>query len=404
MHQPLEGIRVLEWGTFHAGPGANAILAEMGAEVIKIEQPGVGDPMRHQARFGHASFELPGGRSLFNEASNRSKKGITVNLTQEQGREIAYRLVSRSDVFLTNFRPQVVEEMRMTYPTLLEHNPRLIYVSVSAYGSRGPDSRRGGFDFQGQARSGLMFAMGEPDMPPMVLHFGVIDQATAIMTSHAILTALLMRERFGIGQHVHTSILGTAMYLQYMNVLTALQLKRDVPKHHRSDTDPLRNYYRCQDGRWLCMAFPAHWEDRWPMLCQAMGHPELQDHPEFSTREMRLKNTTSLVTVFDDIFATRPRDEWLKAFAEIDLIACPVNSALELESDPQVMENEYIIDFDDPDYGTVRLPGYPVHFSETSVRTKSIAPALGEHNEEVLSGIGGYSAEEIARFRREAVI
>mgnify|MGYP001044761354 CR=1 FL=1 len=402
---PLQGIRVLEWGVFHAGPGAPAILGDLGAEVIKIEQPQVGDPTRHQKQFGETSFELPYGASLFFEASNRNKKSVTLDLSQERGREVAYRLVAKSDVFLTNFRKGIVEGMKMTYPILSRINPRLIYISISAYGSQGPDSERGGFDFQGQARSGFMFSMGEPDMPPLVLHFGVIDQATAIMVSHTILTSLLVRERFGIGQEVQVSILGSALFLQYINVLTALWLKKRIPRHQRSKTDPLRNYYQCQDGKWLFLGFPAHWEkDKWPFFCQALGVPELQSHPRFDTRQKRLQNSEEMVTMLDHIFAERPQQEWLNAFARYDLIACPVNDTLDLEHDPQIIENGYVIDFDHPMLGKVKIPGFPAHFSRSRAETRSAAPSLGEHTAEALQGIGGYSKDEVEQLRELRVI
>jgi len=174
MLQPLQGIRILEWAIYHAGPGGPAILGDLGAEVIKIEQPKAGDPLRPRIQFGKAYFEFKG-RNLFFEGANRNKKSITLDLSKEEGREVAYRLAAKSDVFLTNIRSTTVEKMKMSYPILHEINPRLIYASVSAYGSSGPDSWRGGFDYQGQARSGMMFSMGEPDMPPLLIHFGVVD-------------------------------------------------------------------------------------------------------------------------------------------------------------------------------------------------------------------------------------
>ena len=213
MDEPLKGIRVLEWGAFHAGPGGCAILGDLGAEVIKIEQPLVGDPMRKMTSFGRSSFELPDGKNLFFEAANRNKKSVTIDLQQEEGRKIAYRLASKSDIFVTNFRKKAVDDCKMSYPALTQYNPRLIYLSVSAYGSKGPDSSQGGFDFQGQARSGMMFALGEPDMPPLLAHFGIIDQLTSIMVSHAVITALLVRERSGTGQKLEVSLLGSALYM-----------------------------------------------------------------------------------------------------------------------------------------------------------------------------------------------
>ena len=159
MLQPLQGIRAVEWGIYHAGPGGLAILGDLGAEVIKIEQPNLGDPMRPRIQFGRASFAFKN-RNLFFEGANRNKKSITIDLSKEEGREIAYHLVASSDVFLTNMRNGTVEQMKMSYPILHEINPRLIYASVSAYGPSGPVSHRGGFDYQGQARSGMMFSMG----------------------------------------------------------------------------------------------------------------------------------------------------------------------------------------------------------------------------------------------------
>ena len=402
---PLQGIRILEWGTFHAGPGGIAILGDLGAEIIKIEQPQVGDTIRMQKQFGEMSFELPDGNSLFFEASNRNKKSITLDLNQEKGREVAYRLAASSDIFLTNFRKRVVDKMKMGYPILSQINPKLIYLSVSAYGSQGPDGERGGFDFQGQARSGLMFNMGEPGMPPLLLHFGVIDQITAITVSHTILTALLARERFGIGQEVEVSILGSALFLQYINVLSALWFKRDVSRHDRNKTDPLRNYYQCQDGKWISTNFPIHWEeDKWFCYCQALGHPELQNHLKFGTRQKRSQNSAELITIFDSIFAERPQQEWLNIFSQNDLIACPVNSTLDLESDPQVIENDYIIDFKHPVLGNVRVPGSPAKFSNLRMEMRSTAPSLGEHTMEILQEIGGYSRDEIEQLKELKVV
>ncbi|MFC1923919.1 CaiB/BaiF CoA transferase family protein [Chloroflexota bacterium] len=404
MHQPLEGIRILEWGTFHAGPGANAILGDLGAEIIKIEQPKSGDPMREQWRYGEAVFDLPDGRNLFFEAANRNKKGIVLDLKQEKGREIAYRLVTKSDVFLTNFRQNVIEKMGMTYQILSQLKPQLIYASITAYGSRGPDSHRGGFDPQGQARSGIMFASGEPDMPPLLLHFGIIDQVTSITTSQAIITSLLMRERFGIGQKIDVSILGSALYLQYINVLNATWGKRSIPRHKRSETDPLRNHYRCKDDKWICIGFPQYWEHMWPQLCEALGHPELHSDPRFNTRDMRFENSVELISVFDNIFASKLRDEWLDIFAPYDFIFVPVNTAMELENDPQVIQNNYIVDFNDPSIGKLKIPGFPVEFSQTFAKTRSLGPSLGEHTTEVLRSLGEYSEEEINQFEQEGVI
>jgi len=403
MERPLEGIKILDCGIYHAGPGGLAILGDLGAEVIKIEEPRRGDPIRMVNRIGSIPLELPGGRTLFFEGANRNKKSVGVNLKTKKGQEIVHRLAGNSDVFMTNMRQGAVKEMNITYPILHKINPRLIYASVSAFGPKGPDSHRGGFDYQGQARSGLMYSMGEVDTPPMVCQFGIIDQATAIMVSHQIITALFMRERTGRGQEVHVSILGSATFLLYFNILITHMAGFEVPRHRRSTEHPMRNYYKCGDGGWLMMTLTPT-ERHWGPLCQALGHPEIEDDPRFNTDDKRLENAEQLVTIFDGLFATRPRDEWLKVFAKYDLVCCGVNSVAELANDPQITENGYLVDFNHPTVGKVKIPGYPVSFSESWANTTSAAPELGEHTDEVLAELGGYSKNEIARLKEEGVL
>jgi len=400
--KPLDGIRILEWGIFHAGPGATAILADLGAEVIKIEQPGLGDPIRLLSRFGKANVSMKG-RSLFYEGANRHKKNITLNLDTEKGREIAYRLAAKSDVFMTNIRRKGVEKLRMTYPALSHINPRIIYATVSGYGPRGPESQQGAFDFHGQARSGMMYCMGEPDMPPLLLHFGVIDQATAIMASHAILTALFARERTGKGQEVHVSILGSALFLQYFNVMNAMVMGQPVPRHERRSTDALRNYYQCQDGKWVCITV-SYQMSAWEDFCRAIGHPEMAKDPRFETRERRFENCEELIALLDSVFTTRTQEEWHRLFVEHGIFATRINSSMDLRYDPQVLENDYLVNFDHPIFGRNLIPGYPVHFSETPADTRGRAPEQGEHTDEVLREIAGYSAGEITQFRDDGVV
>ncbi|MFA4837296.1 MAG: CoA transferase [Dehalococcoidia bacterium] len=403
MLYPLQGIRAIDCGVFHAGPGALAILAELGAEVIKIEQPRIGDPVRELMAFGTTCFEFKG-RSLFFEGANRNKKSITLDLKNAKGQEIMHRLVAKCDVFLTNYRKDAVERLGLTYPALRKFNSSLIYAYVSGNGSRGPDSKRGGFDQQGQARSGLMFSVGDIDMPPLLLQFGVMDQTTAIVVSHGILTALLMKERFGIGQEIDASLLGSAMFAQYFNVMMPLVTGMEVPRYNRMDTDPLRNYYCCQDGKWLSIqAIPRH-ADSWDICCLLIGRPELKADPRFDTDRKRMENRNELILILDEIFATKPRDEWHRLFGQYDFISCPVNKPSDLQNDPQVIENGYIADCDHQLFGKTRMPGYPIRFSEAQTCPHVAAPELGAHTEEVLREIGGCTDDEIQQLREEGVI
>lgn len=403
MHKPLEGIRILEWGIFHAGPGGTAILADMGAEVIKIEQPGTGDPIRQAWSYKDIDFRLPGGGNIFCDGANRGKKSITLNLEHPEGRQIAYNLVKKSDVFFTNIRRSSVSRAKMDYATLSQLNPRLIYASVTSYGPRGSDADGGGFDYQGQGRSGMMYSFGEPNTPPLVAQFGMVDQATAIMSSYQVVIALLMRDRLGIGQEVDVSLLGTASYLLYFNNLIALLTGREIPRHEHASAEPTRNYYQCQDGKWIIMT-QREGEEVWPTVCQLLGHPELAEDPRFNSREGRMKHSRELVTIFTKAFATKPRAEWLRLFGGKKLVMCAVNTAMEAVNDPQMLENDYVVDFEHPHMGCIRIPGFPIHFSQAEVNNNLVVPKLGEHTESVLKEIGGYSDEEIARFREEKVI
>jgi len=402
MHKPFEGIRVLEWGIFHAGPGGTAILCDMGAEVIKIEQPGIGDPIR-LVQYKDIGFKLPDNTSLFYAGSNRGKKSITLNLEHPQGKQIAYNLVKKSDVFLTNLRRSTVKKMLMDYQTLSQINPRLIYASVTGFGSRGPDADRGGFDYQGQGRSGMMYSFGGPGMPPLLGQFGIVDQATAIMASYQIVIALYMRERFGIGQEVDVSLLSTASYLLYFNYLVPLITGREIPRHEQASASALRNYYRCQDDKWIVQTQPPGVES-WKEVCQVLGHLELVDDPRFNSGPKRFENSRELVAIFNKAFATKPRDEWLRLHAEKNLVICAVNTITEAINDPQMMENDYIVGFEHPNMGHMRIPGFPIHFSQAEINNTVLAPELGTHTESVLKEIGGYSDKEIARFREKNII
>ena len=400
--QPLRGVRALEWGAFHAGPGGLAILGDLGAEVIKIELPKTGDPIRGLVRFGNVPVARDG-HSLFYEGANRHKKSIALDLSKEEGKQIAYRLVSKCDIFVTNFRIKAVEKQRMTYEDLCQVNPRLIYAAVSAFGSRGPDRDAGGFDFLGQARSGLMLAVGEPDMPPLIAQFGLIDQMTSITISHAILTALYARERTGLGQEVKVSLLSSAMFLQYFNVLNALIMDQDVPRHQHKSTDPLRNYYKCRDGKWLCITV-AHHPTAWRNFCLAIDHPELEHDGRFKNWERRFENRDDFIAFLDTVFVCRTRDEWVPILSERDVFCSPVNTAMELIKDPQTTANEYVVETSHRLFGDIKVPAYPVEFSKTPAAPGFTAPKLGEHTREILRDIGGYNETDIAGFQNDGVI
>ncbi|MDY6882047.1 MAG: CoA transferase [Desulfatiglans sp.] len=403
MHKPLEGIRIIEWGIFHAGPGGPAILSDMGAEVIKIEQPVSGDPVRGVSEFKNVDFNFGKESNIFFEGANRGKKSITIDLSHKEGRDIAYRLIEKCDVFFTNIRPVTVKKMKMDYETLSKVNARLIYASVTGFGSRGPEANCGGFDFQGQGKAGLMFNIGEPNMMPLLAQFGLADQATAIMASYQIVIALLMRERLGISQEVEVSLLSTVSYLMYFNNLTALLKGIEVPRHERASADPLRNYYRCEDDQWIILTDTPN-SDHWETICEILGYSEMTQDTRFDSREKRLENSRELVAHFDRAFSEKPRDEWLRLFREKNIIVCAVNTTMDVINDPQMEANDYIVDYDHPELGKIRIPGFPIRFSQAELKNNIVGPKLGEHTENVLKEIGGYGDEDIEAFKKKKLL
>ena len=398
---PLEGIKVVEYGVFHAGPGACAILGDLGADVVKIES-GAGDPERFWARLGRIDMSLRNGESLFFQISNRNKKGIYLDIEKERGREILHRLVKEADVFLTNLRKSTKTKLGIDYETLRQVNPQIIHANISGYGPEGPMEDLGAFDPLGLACSGLMYVTGASE--PALIHGGVLDQATAIAASHAILTGLLARERFGIGQEIHVSLYGTGLWLMYPNLMLSniLSLGPTDISSNRYDHTPLRNLFRCKDGKWIMGAHhPEH--KYWPAFCEATGQTVLLTDPRFADNAGRKAHCAELVAIFDRVFATKTRDEWLEILLGRKLMFCPVQSIDEIRTDPQALLNDYVVDFKDSLLGEVKIPGYPVYFSASKAGTRSFAPALGEHTDLVMERMG-YSDQEIQELKKEGVI
>ena len=398
---PLEGVKVLECGVFHAGPGAGAILGDLGAEVIKIES-GSGDPIRRMTEIAGSMIAMPDGESAMWHVSNRNKKGLCLDIKQEKGKEVLYKLVRDSDILIANLKKSVIMKLGLDYNTLSKINPRIICAYASGYGPKGPDSDAGGFDPVGQGRSGLMY-MTNKDADPILMNFAALDQATAISLSHAILTALFVRERTGVGQEVHVSLYSTGIWFLYNNYLlhSLVSVDASVPWVRKKDS-PLRNTFCCKDGRWIIGVHEPQ-EKFWVPFCRAIGREELVHDPRFADPATRKKNYEELIAICDEALASKNREEWLEIFKEYGLIYNAVNHLADVLVDQQALENGYIVDFDYPGVGKIKIPGYPIHFSASSAGTKSAAPALGEHTEEVLLE-HGYSKSEIEQLREQGII
>jgi crotonobetainyl-CoA:carnitine CoA-transferase CaiB-like acyl-CoA transferase len=345
-------------------------------------------------------------RSFYFEANNRNKKGITLDLRKEKAREIVYKLIEKSDVFVQNFRKGVASKLGLDYKTLSRINPLLIYASGSSYGPEGPDSTDPCMDYTGLARSGIMFASVEPGKAPLNVMGGIADQMTGTMVAFGVLAALVARERLGIGQEVDASQLGSMSWLQGLNVASSLLLGQELPFMSReASANPLWNHYKCKDDKWICFALLQS-DRHWPGFCEALGAPELKNDPRFDDMEKRMKNGPELVKVLDKIFVTRPRAEWIQSFKEQggDFIFTVVNRVSDLADDPQALANNYIVDFDHPAIGPTKLVGFPVNFSKTPAGPQAEAPELGQHTEEILLDLCGYDWDKITELRDKEII
>lgn len=403
MSMPLEGYRVIDWTIWQQGPVCSAMLGDLGAEVIKIEEREGGDPGRGIVKM--SGVDLNDRPNFYFEANNRNKKSITLDLKRPEAREIVYKLVAKSDVFVQNFRLGVAKRLGLDYETLRGHNTRLIYASASGYGPEGAEAGDPSFDQLGLARSGIMLAVGEPDMPPLQIAGGIADQMGAIMLAYGIVTALLARERFGVGQQVDASHLGSMAFLQGLSLSARLMMGFAIPRMpRRYAANPLWNHYRCADDRWICLGMLQ--PDRyWADFVRVLGRPELATDERFATLQARAANAGAAVEIFDEIFATRSRAEWISILrAGGDFIFTAVNSVDDLPSDPQVLANDYIVNVEHPQFGTTQAVGIPVRLSETPGKVRATAPELGQHTEEVLVELLGYDWEAIGVLKERGVI
>ena len=400
---PLTGIIVLDWTQWQLGPVAASMLADLGADVIHIEHNVTGDPGRGLVTTDF--LDLPGGKHSYFEVNNRGKKSMTINLQTEEGRQVIYRLVKKADVFMHNYRQGVPEKLKVDYETLRQYNPKLIYAAASGFGPKGPDAEEGALDMVGVARSGISTLLGDEDDPGIPHLGGLGDQAGAIFTAYGVMAAIVARERFGVGQKVNTSLLMSMMTWQGLMLGKGFYLnKPTVQLQRKAARNPLWNYYKCKDGKWLVMAM-LQAQRYWPGVCKALGAEQLINDERFKTVALREKNGPELVKVLDGYFITKTAEEWIAIFrCGYDIIAAPVQSMNDLASDPQVIANDYIIECTHSDLGKVKVLGIPIALSETPGKVNPEAPEFGQNTEEVLMELGGYTWEEISELREKKAI
>lgn len=405
----LDGIKVIELADFQTA-ACGAILGDMGAKVIKIEKPGQGDSYRGLNEVWGNRGGLPGGRRAVFEMAGRSKKSVTLNLGHEKGRQILYKLIEKADIFYTNYREFVLNTLGADYVTLARRKPSLVYGRISLYGPAGPLKDSRGYDFNVQARSGLMKAIGDPDWPEPGLVLGaLVDQSTATVMALGLLSALNYKQQTGKGQKVDVSMYGTMLHLLSVGInIISLTGKGRTQASRRDARNPLSNYYKCKDEKWILLG-EMRSDEYWEKFCNTVGMPQLGNDPRFNSTPKRAQNRKMLIELIDKILITKTLQEWLDIFEKgelgrSDFSYSPIFDYYDIPHDPQALANDYIIDMEHDALGKVKIVGHPIKFSESPSHIQCIAPEVGQNTEEVFSEELGVTYEEMDKLKDEGVI
>ena len=391
MSGALAGIKIVEMASYVTGPFASQLLADMGAQVVKIEEPKRGDPFRGWGERNYTATFC---------SLNRNKKSMTLDLRQSVAREVVVKLAAGSDVLIQNFRPGVMEKRGLGYDDLRKVKSKIVYCSLSGFGPKGPYRVMPGYDTVGQARSGLLSLLTDPGKPQgMGISFS--DHLTGMYACYGVLAALVSRMATGEGQHVETSLLRASVSFISENAARYFETGHVPRRKHRTTT---AGVFAFEDRDGLPFVLHMSSPDKfWNGLFEVVGKPEWSVDSRFNNRKGRIANYDVLAAELQPIFRGGSRDEWLRRLFEKDVPAAPINTLDEVFADPQVREYGFPIEIEHPKMGKMKLVGNAVDMSRTPPRIDRPPPVLGEHTEEILQSLG-YGVEKISALRAQGVI
>jgi len=393
---PLDGVRVLDLTRVVAGPYCSMFLGDLGADVVKVEQPGAGDDTRGWGP------PFAGGESAYYLCINRNKRSLTLDLKSKRAVELLRQLVKVADVVIENFRPGTMERLGLGEPDLRKLNPRLIYASLTGFGADGPMSDWPGYDLIVQAWGGLMSITGTPDGEPVKVGVAIIDLVAGLMLGKSITAALFAREKIGVGQRIDTSLL-EAEVASLINVGSNYLVGGKIPSrwgNAHPNIVPYQNF-KTADG-YLVIGVAS--EVIWKRFCQAIGRAELTNDGRFADNAKRVENRIELIELLSAIFLQRDNDAWFKLLTDAEVPCAPVQTIDQVFKAPQVLHREMLMHVDHPTAGKVPMAGIPVKFSVTPASVRLPPPLLGEHNGEILKSWLGMSDEAVDEFKNEKII
>ncbi len=393
--RPLDDLFVVDLSRILSGPVCTMVLADMGAEVIKIEPPPIGDDSR---QWGPPFI---GGISTYFISANRNKKSVGLNLKSPEGRQILWKLIERADVLIENFRTGVMDRLGFGYEAIAKANPRTVYCSISGFGHTGPYRDRPGYDVIAQGESGMMDLTGYPDGPPTKVGASLADVVAGLYAVQGILLALLARHRTGQGQHVDISLLdgmvSTLTYQALIYLSTGRSPKRMGSRH------PSIVPYECFEAKDGYVNIAVTNQKQWENFCRALGFPELSTDARFEEMKARLAHYHELRPIIERVISKMTRAEAITLMSEVGIPAGPINTVGEILEDPHLHAREMIVELTHPDYGPLRVLGMPIKLSGTPAVVQNAPPRFGEHNQEVLTMLG-FDEEAIERLLKAGVV
>ena len=393
---PLDSVRVLDLSRVLAGPYCTMFIGDLGAEVVKVEQPGVGDDTRGWGP------PFAGGESAYFLCVNRNKKSLTLDLKSPEGKDLLRRLAKTADVLIENFRPGTMERLGLGEKELRADNPRLIYASLSGFGADGPMRDWPGYDVIVQAWGGLMSITGMPAGEPVKVGVAIIDVVAGLMLGKSIVAALFAREKLGMGQRIDTSLL-EAEVACLINVGSNYLVEGKVPERWGNAHPSIVPYqsFKTADG-YLVIGVAS--EGIWKRFCQAIGKAELIDDPRFAKNPNRVENRAELISMLSETFTRRESKTWMKTLNEAGVPCAPVQTIDQVFSDPQVIQRKMLAEVQHPTAGTVRMAGIPVKFSKTPAAIRVPPPLLGQHTREILTTWLGMKNQEIEELQGKNIV